>query len=385
MYRGTHWGCIILNETIAKDFIDALGQFSAYRISIYDDRGRLIFSTRPEGMGAASKRAATVATMGMSDERFTKEGVTSVALPIDDNGRPLGCIELEGIGSDIHAVAAALKMSFEIRLKFDALEEAQRKAIDKNEDLIRRLISSPAAAKSSTSELEGAFYRAGFSHLVPRQMLILKSASSGFLEHFSSVNIAYDSSEDIAAAIDGRVVILKDTSEAAGQPKEYLEGYIAHLREDTPFVGTVFANSLRTTNSRMPHTYGMLSWLEANTNWLAPEKDTLFFSDYVSEYFMSMVPSDTYSDVFSDLASASHIDAEEFITLSDALSESNFNLVKASSRLFMHKNTLIYRLNKYKKAFSIDPMNSATDRDLMRYLGFYLKQLEARGDTDERN
>lgn len=378
-------GAAILNESIAQDFIDALEQFSAYRISIYDERGRLVFSTRPEGMGAASSRAARVAATGTTDERLTDGGTTSVALPIVDDATPLGCIELMGRGSDIHAVAAALKMSFEIRLKFDALDREQRKAIDENERLIRRLLVPSPSAETRGPSPDEALERAGFSPDLPRLTLILESASSGFLEHFSSVNIAYDSSEDIAATVDGHVIVLKDASRTEGRPRVYLEGYIAHLREDTPFVGRVFANSLRMANAHMPQAYGMLSWLKSNASWLAPDSDTLFFPDYMSSYFMSMVPDDAFADAFSDLVAASHIDTEEFVDLTEALFENNFNLVKASARLFMHKNTLVYKLNKYKRLFAIDPMNSRTDRDLMRYLSFYLRKTSKRGGLDERD
>lgn len=58
-----------------------------------------------------------------------------------------------------------------------------------------------------------------------------------------------------------------------------------------------------------------------------------------------------------------------------ALISNNFNLVKASKDLFVHKNTLVYRLEKYKKKFRIDPVNNGRDRDFVRYLNYYIRQV----------
>lgn len=373
----------MLNATIARDFVDALGQFSAYRTNIYDERGYLVYSTRRTGMGAASRRAAHVISTTTADERTLDDGTQSVALPIEQDGQTIGCIELIGHGSDIHAVAAALKMSFEIRLKFEAMETARKKEMDKSEELLRKLLGSQEGPKRSGEYME----LAGFSADVDRRMLLLESSSSGFLEHFSSVNITYDSEQDIAANIDGEIVILKDVTGADADAgiRGYLEGYVAHLRENTPFVGRVFAEAQRCTGGDVRRSFQNLSWLRTNADWLAPTDDTLFFSDYLSEYFMSMVPESVYADMFAGVTQLSGMDATEFIKLADALARSNFNLVKASNELFVHKNTLVYRLNKYRRMLAINPMSSRSDRDFMRYLSFYLKQELHKDGNDERH
>ena len=60
----------MISPEIAKEFISALGQFSSYRITIFDDLGNLVCSTHPQGLGAASKRAATVAETGSMRHGF---------------------------------------------------------------------------------------------------------------------------------------------------------------------------------------------------------------------------------------------------------------------------------------------------------------------------
>ena len=96
-----------------------------------------------------------------------------------------------------------------------------------------------------------------------------------------------------------------------------------------------------------------------------------------------MVPDEAYSDVFSGVLEGCEIDGDEFATVIGALLESNFNLVHASAALYMHKNTLVYKLNKIKRALQIDPVNSRADRDLCRYLNYYLRSVARRNRGDD--
>jgi len=371
----------MISPEIAKEFISALGQFSSYRITIFDDLGNLVCSTHPQGLGAASKRAATVAETGSMLE-LDDGSLTYVVLPIEADHISCGCIELTGRGPDIHAVAAALKMSLEIRLKIDAIEAVQQHAIDKNERVIREIIFGGVGHPSVSESLE----RAGFSCEIPRQVLLLEPCAPDFIEHFSSINITFDSPHDLAAVIDGGVVVLKDVSHGQRDMRPYLEEYSKHIEEDTPFSGLIIVGSLSTSNEQLRKTYRMLIWLRDNADRLSRNAQVLFLSDYLSDYFMSMVPREAYADVFEGIESISKIDKVEFVAISDALIRNNFNLVKASQELFMHKNTVVYKLNKYKKLLSIDPMASSTDRSFMRYLSFYLRfDVLKKGGTDERD
>ena len=80
-------------------------------------------------------------------------------------------------------------------------------------------------------------------------------------------------------------------------------------------------------------------------------------------------------------------DAKEFITTTDTLIRNNYNIVRSSKELFVHKNTLMYRLTKIKNEFDIDPINSESDRSFIKIYNYYLKhKIETKGDSnDERN
>lgn len=55
-----------------------------------------------------------------------------------------------------------------------------------------------------------------------------------------------------------------------------------------------------------------------------------------------------------------------------ALIENEYNLNKASDWLHIHKNTLVYRLDKIRESLNMNPLSSNSDRELMECFYYYL-------------
>ena len=58
------------------------------------------------------------------------------------------------------------------------------------------------------------------------------------------------------------------------------------------------------------------------------------------------------------------------------LEKNNYNLNTTSKELFIHKNTLIFRFNKIKSLFDINPVQEPADRNFISYLTYFLSKLE---------
>ena len=50
------------------------------------------------------------------------------------------------------------------------------------------------------------------------------------------------------------------------------------------------------------------------------------------------------------------------------------NILCTAQDLFIHRNTVLFRLNKIKELFNIDPLYQDSDRMLLRLIYFYWKQ-----------
>jgi carbohydrate diacid regulator len=113
--------------------------------------------------------------------------------------------------------------------------------------------------------------------------------------------------------------------------------------------------------------------------WLTTHRrqplDMEFLYDYMLYYFSQFIPTSELQDMFQFFVS--DVD-NEFLQgmyeTMDALKKSHYNLNTASKRLFVHKNTLFYRINKYREYYNIDPMGNVRDREFWEYLiGYYYR------------
>ena len=66
---------------------------------------------------------------------------------------------------------------------------------------------------------------------------------------------------------------------------------------------------------------------------------------------------------------------EDFLTLAEVLIQHNMNYNEAAKALFVHKNTIVFRMNKIKNLLEINPYSDLDHLALFSYLYYYI-QLE---------
>lgn len=70
------------------------------------------------------------------------------------------------------------------------------------------------------------------------------------------------------------------------------------------------------------------------------------------------------------------IEDEEFLSTITAFFENDLNVSKTSTKAFMHRNTLVYRLNKIKKISGLDLRNFEDATVFKTLICIYEKQKE---------
>lgn len=98
-----------------------------------------------------------------------------------------------------------------------------------------------------------------------------------------------------------------------------------------------------------------------------------YFYDNIGRYVKNITPLPEFHRIYN--AIAENIDEEQtrrIIETLDTLQRHNYNMNTASQELNIHKNTLIFRFNKIKKEFHINPVQNAADREFIEYLVYYL-------------
>lgn len=117
--------------------------------------------------------------------------------------------------------------------------------------------------------------------------------------------------------------------------------------------------------------YRCFCWLEKH---LHPNPEHLNrFSNYLPEFLLESIDPDVLRSVFD--ASIYRIetlwDMPTFTETVSALIKANMKLEAAAKLLFLHKNTIVFRLNKIRDVLGLDPVNRIRDANYLIMLYSY--------------
>ena len=146
-----------------------------------------------------------------------------------------------------------------------------------------------------------------------------------------------------------------------------------------------FVGSIQHKLRQYVSSYQHCLWLKNNVKY---EKNVpIFFEKYVTEYFLSKIDVKDVESVYNYyIDKGKEIDFEELTEISEALLNNDFNLTQAAESLFLHKNTLIYKLKKLEEIFQIDIRGSFQGKILLILISHAIKEQSNKvqvGDWDE--
>lgn len=106
------------------------------------------------------------------------------------------------------------------------------------------------------------------------------------------------------------------------------------------------------------------------SNLLIKEQD-IYVQSYLTYYLMSLIPKNEIEKVVRKYIGLKDFDSEKFMEIFPTLIEYNYNVSKSSEVLFLHKNTISYRLRNIEQDFNLDPLNSENDRFIIKIICYY--------------
>ena len=144
---------------------------------------------------------------------------------------------------------------------------------------------------------------------------------------------------------------------------EYAEGYGVELN--------AYAGPMQNDYMQYRQSYLYCMWMQKNIRGGGIQ----YFYDYIVKYLESMAPLSEFHTVFLMLKRKLGKKAiAGFMETMEALIEKDYSLTKAGEYLHVHKNTLVYRLNKIREQLNMNPLSSNTDREFMECFYYYLKR-----------
>ena len=372
----------MIETELAKKFIEQVTQYTEYNINIMNEQGVIIASRDPKRVGSFHEVAYYIVT-GSEDMVVTsteedypgvKPGINMV---INIDGRREGVVGITGDPGEIKPVALITKMAIEAMLKYEKQQEELRRRRNRKEHFTNLLIH---VEYPDPGELRNVAKQLNYSENIIRIPILCRLNDirpEPFLDMIKKS--PRHGTEDISIILDSsHILVFKTMPEQTRKVfadykyiiAEYLSTALKWLREQEKnckfYIGSFQENFTQYYNA-----YRHCKWLEENVD----TDSAAFFYDHTGNYVRSIVPVNELQwmfNVYERELSEGFI--KTFMEIAGALIKTNYNLVTASKELFVHKNTLLYRYNKVKDIFNINPLESSADRFFMEAFYTFLRK-----------
>ena len=290
----------------------------------------------------------------------------------------VGVIGVYGNAQEVLPVIRVLRHSLEVMLEFELYKKNVSRKYTAKERVLKILFSDDY----EYSDLEQAIKDTSLDKKIPRIPVLIEIEDP--FRHSSQLCRQIDqgtdaSRQDLAGITnDGNIFLLKSIhgeSNIIMEDYKYILGdYLSHALQ------YIRSNSLKHSIYVGPIENDIIYYRQAflYCRWMQnhiSQPGSYYFYNYVVKYLEAIASQNEFHAVFSYLKQElGEKFIENYIEVMNALIEKDYNLAKASNALHVHKNTLVYRLDKIRSILSMNPLSSSSEREFMESFYIYLAQ-----------
>lgn len=350
---------------IFEEFIYVVQENDRYTIGLLDDDGQIISCSNKKLIG---KKLSLVS-----------ENKNDTIHRISIRNVDYGYLWVNGNDDDLKMISSLFLESLTTRLMYEINTTSLKQKVTKDDKLVRLLIDDHEFDKNQVLKL---IHELNIDENLPRIAILILHPEGFDVDEIVRLKLRTDSSELIYSSIDKQSILMfKDipVNVENHEIKSYLTKYIDDLKlwglVDCDFLVGTPQNRLRYYET----SYKNCLWLKRNV--ARPKQDVTFFVENFFGYFLSQIDMKEIRRTFKCYQERSkEVDVSEMIHIADCLIKSNFNISQAADELFLHKNTLIYKLKKYEEVFDIDIRGSFQGKVLLSLIAYafleYQQQLQ---------
>lgn len=375
----------MLDKGSAQKLVKELGRTTSYNINIINERGVIIASCDSERVGDFHELAHymlknKIPMMEVGDDSFlgTRPGINAA---IELGGDVVGVVGITGEPGEVRPIILLLKAAVESMLEFEERERRKFSRSTMKDKFFGKLLYDNDTDEKQLAAQASAL---GYSPDMPR-ISILMTADERDLEALKDFCKQSDlhAKNDMLISNTGRYLLvflhLERTSSIQSTYREQTEEYLSPIRfrmEREGRVFTAYIGSIQCRLTKYRAAYSHCVWLSKNIR----AERAAYFYDHIFGYLHSKLPEDELSAIFDGF---SDFETDEFwadyVKVMEAMNSSNNNMVAASAKLHMHKNTLVYQFNRIRSSLGIDPISSAADNSFARELLWYVGRKSSPG------
>lgn len=289
------------------------------------------------------------------------------------NGNSLGYLWVNGPKDSITVVGNILFDSLKTRILYELNKELAFKSLTVDDQIIKELLKKDHRNNNLVSEL---MKKIQFNESLPRVSIYVVKDGGFDKNEIAELKYKINDKSTIYSLIESRrLLIFKSipSDKKEQDYRDYLSKFVYGLI-DWGLTNCYYSvGTIQVDPNLYIFSYENCLWIRENIKM--DRNEPIFFDDNLFTYFTSKTSNKIASNVFSYYEDkASRIDVEEFVRIIDGLYLNDFNIKKTAEKLFIHKNTLLYKIKKYEEVFSINIRGEFQDKILVCLLANYFKE-----------
>lgn len=372
-----------LTQELAQEIVERTMNVLGKNINIMDYNGIIIGSGNKERINTFHEGAAKVLETGeklivTEEEAKALRGVkTGINLPIKFNNRIIGVVGITGNLSEVESYGEIVKNLVELMLSHNFLQkeiELENKTI---ENFYQQLIGNDINNREQLYDRAKLF---NIDNTLYRKVMVIQISPfdnmkiNSEIENFNML-FNLDNTRDIFFIRGTSLVFIKSLKKKELKEQSSIIEKIARVILDRfESIFNSVAIGIGQTIQELDKLY--LSYEGAKHALKVGEKiyrseEKIYFIDHLGyDYFIPYLKenyAEYYLDMFSFDVREVFEDTDTGIIL-EGMMENDLNISKTAEALFMHRNTLLYRIEKIKGLTGLDPKKA---KDLFTLLLAY--------------
>lgn len=376
----------MIDALLAKKFIERITQYTEYNVNIMDEKGIIIASKNTSRIGTFHEVALQIIQGAKDtiivDNENTQFGVKKgVNMAIYYKKRKEGVIGITGDPKEVMPIALVIRMSVEVMLEHELFKYEKMQRRNLKEQLLNIILYNEDLQKGDWERFMQPLQLK--EDIIRMPVLISIQSDRDVRENVLSAfrNGREHSPQDlICMTRDGDILLYKALNNPLPELMKNYKYVIGEAIADglrymrsAGCSYTIYVGAFQSDFLYYRMGYGHCLWLKKNMG----TGGSFYFYDHTSMYFMSILPLTELQVAYYTIErNFGDKFVENFKEIIEALRMANFNLNDASKLLHVHKNTLIYRLDKIREILNADPLGNNNDREFVNSFYYYLKRKE---------
>lgn len=378
----------MLSGSLAQELIEQISECTDYQINIVNEAGTVIASNDNSRIGTFHKTACEMLQSGSELVESTvgkeyPEIWEGINMTLKRNTRIIGVLEIKGEGKTLHSIAPVIKKSIELMLECGLSRISYSNNKNAKAQMLNYLMYGDMDGPNAPN-IKSICKNLGYKEDIPRIPVIISSQDTTDFESFFKSfkeSISCRSQDIITQDNQGNIVLFLAYGHSLEgffhnykyMINDYLKSVLTYIQPMNPSL-RLSTGPLESSWEYYKFGYEKALWMHNNIR--IEHMEIIYFYDHMDEYLKSRLPFmelhkifDAFSDTFSERF------IENFVKHVGALYHNNYSFQKSSDKLFIHKNTMAFRVDKIRNQLGIDPIQNMKDRELTEYLYYYLSHV----------